>query len=94
MQEFDANELFNCLGKFFRANINAIPGDKLNFTMEARVHLIGTGSDIRPIPAKSALLYVFGVYKDKNGSKPIKLYCDPTKNRAWPGGTGYFKTGS
>lgn len=58
--------------------------------------MIGTEPALGVHPTSEALLFVIsspvGPYY-KTGFKPVALEADPTKVRAWPGGTGQYKLG-
>lgn len=62
-----------------------------------RPALIGTEAALGVHPPKDALLFVIaspvGPYYE-TGYKPVALEADPSKVRAWPGGTGEYKLGA
>ena len=62
-----------------------------------RPTMIGTEASLGVAPADDARLFVLlcpvGPYY-ATGFKPVKLLCDPSYVRAWPGGCGFTKMGS
>jgi branched-chain amino acid aminotransferase len=75
-----------------KAWIPSEPGHSLYI----RPALIGTQAALGVFPTTEALLFVIcspvGPYY-KTGFKPVALEANPSKVRAWPGGTGQFKIG-
>ncbi|KAN0062868.1 branched-chain-amino-acid transaminase bat2 [Thecaphora frezii] len=92
---FDGEELIALIKKLVALDKAWIPSEP-GHSLYIRPAMIGTEAALGVHPTKDALLFVItspvGPYY-KTGFKPVALEADPSKVRAWPGGTGHFKLG-
>ncbi|KAH0445913.1 hypothetical protein IEQ34_025257 [Dendrobium chrysotoxum] len=75
--------------------LHGVPSEP-GYSLYIRPTLIGTQAALGVHPTNDALLFCImspvGPYF-KGGFKPVALEADPTRVRAWPGGTGHYKLG-
>lgn len=97
---FDEDELIKCIHKLVHIDQDWIPqmqGQQQLTSLYIRPTILGVEPSLGVASSKKAILYVLlspvGPYF-KTGFKPISLYADPNKIRAWPGGAGNTKLGS
>ncbi|EPQ27248.1 uncharacterized protein PFL1_05171 [Pseudozyma flocculosa PF-1] len=92
---FDGEELTELIKKLVALDKAWIPSEP-GHSLYIRPAMIGTEAALGVHPTKDALLFVIsspvGPYY-KTGFKPVALEADPSKVRAWPGGTGHYKLG-
>jgi len=84
-----------CIKKLIALDSSWIPSGPGN-ALYIRPTLIGTQAALGVGATSDALLFVItcpvGAYYS-TGFKPVSLSADPSKVRAWPGGTGQYKLG-
>jgi len=92
---YDEAEWVKVMSEFVRANKDFIPKEE-GYTLYLRPAAVATNENLRVGPADSVKLFYIaspvGPYYP-NGFKPVKLICDRTHKRAWPGGSGDNKVG-
>lgn len=92
---FDAGELTTLIKKLVALDSDWVPSAP-GHSLYIRPTLIGTQAALGVNQTSDALLFVItspvGPYYP-TGFKPVSLEADPTKVRAWPGGTGQYKLG-
>jgi len=93
---FDGYQLLECIRKLVVIDSAWVPHDTSS-SLYIRPTMIGTEASLGVAPADDARLFVLlcpvGPYY-ATGFKPVKLLCDPSYVRAWPGGCGFTKMGS
>ncbi|KDN45101.1 branched-chain amino acid aminotransferase II [Tilletiaria anomala UBC 951] len=91
----DGEQLTTLIKKLVSLDKHWIPADP-GHSLYIRPTLIGTQQALGVFPTTEALLFVIcspvGPYY-RSGFKPVALEADPSKVRAWPGGTGQYKLG-
>lgn len=94
-QSFSGKDLTKVIAKLASVDAGWIPSEP-GYSLYLRPTMIGTEPALGVHPTAEALLFVItspvGPYY-KTGFKPVALEADPTKVRAWPGGTGQYKLG-
>lgn len=96
LPDFDGQEFLKCIEEFVKVDSDWIY-DKRGFSLYLRPTGISMENKLGVIYPNKARLFVVaspvGPYFPR-GFQPIKLYCDPKRFRAAPGGTGWMKLGS
>ncbi|CAM9162238.1 unnamed protein product [Discosporangium mesarthrocarpum] len=91
----DKEAMIELISKLVLADADWIP-EGMGYSLYIRPTAISTYPYLGVGPAEEVQLYAIlspvGPYY-KEGFNPIKLYADTENVRAWPGGTGYTKTG-
>lgn len=95
LPEFDVSEWLSCVRRFIDIDRRWVP-DKPGFSLYIRPTMIGTHEQLGVVRPQKAKLFIVnslvGPYFAE-GFKPVALYCDDSKVRAWPGGSGDKKVG-
>jgi len=95
LPDFDQNELLECIRRYVYTERDWVP-NKAGFSLYVRPTMIGTHEKLGVVKPGKAKLFVVsttvGPYFPE-GFKPVSLYADDTKVRAWPGGSGNIKIG-
>lgn len=95
-QQFDDKELVKLLKKLVDIDSDWVPKED-GYSLYIRPTLIGTQATLGVNASTEALLYVIlspvGPYYS-SGVKPVALEANPSRVRAWPGGTGDAKLGA
>mmetsp|Transcript_30321 Transcript_30321/g.34889 ORF Transcript_30321/g.34889 Transcript_30321/m.34889 type:complete len:394 (+) Transcript_30321:212-1393(+) len=93
--DFDSQELINCIKELVKLDRDWVPHGE-GYSLYLRPNVIAMHQYLGLAAPDSLLLYVctspVGPYY-KTGFKPIRLTCENTYVRAWPGGTGNAKVG-
>ncbi|WFD29237.1 branched-chain-amino-acid transaminase [Malassezia sp. CBS 17886] len=93
---FDGDELVKLIKKLVEIDQEWVPSEP-GYSLYLRPTLIGTQATLGVGANTEALLFVImspvGPYYS-SGVKPVALEADPSRVRAWPGGTGDAKLGA
>lgn len=93
--DFDSQELINCISELVKLDKDWVPHGE-GYSLYLRPNVIAMHQYLGLAAPTSLLLYVVtspvGPYY-KTGFKPIRLQCESSYVRAWPGGTGAAKVG-
>lgn len=96
LPQFDGNELIKMLKKLLEVDQEWVPAEP-GYSLYIRPTLIGTQASLGIAPSSDALLFVImspvGPYFS-SVVKPVALEADPSRVRAWPGGSGDSKLGA
>ena len=91
----DPKELLKCIEALIKVDRDWVPNNK-GYSLYVRPNMFGTHAQLSVACPKLVKLVVImspvGPYF-RSGLKPIKLYCDESIVRAWPGGVGHRKLG-
>lgn len=95
MPTFDGDEFLKCIERLIVVDKSWIPQGK-GFSLYIRPTYISTHAAVGVAAAEACKLFCIlcpvGPYYP-TGFKPVDLLADPSKVRAWPGGTGNAKVG-
>ncbi|CAG9315403.1 unnamed protein product [Blepharisma stoltei] len=95
LPDFDGEEFLQCIRKFVDIDRRWVPNKK-GYSMYIRPTMIGTHQQLGVTKPGKAKLFIVNALVGPyfpTGFKPVALYCDEARVRAWPGGVGDKKVG-